>query len=92
MSVRALDLLVGEAVCNAGFCAALLNGHREEIIGAYDLSPKEKAFVLSIQAATLQEFAQALHGWLEDDQPPRGARLPWENDLAAAFAPRLAAG
>lgn len=64
MSVKALIRLVGEAVCNHRFREGLLNGHREEFVGLFDLTPEERAFILDIRAGGLEDFAHTLDQWL----------------------------
>ncbi|MGC8873040.1 MAG: Os1348 family NHLP clan protein [Chloroflexia bacterium] len=66
MSRRALERLVGTALVDSTFRERLLNGGRREAIAAFDLTPEERAQVLSIRAEDLQEFARALNGWLQD--------------------------
>ena len=63
---RALNQLLGDALCDQELRAALLNGHRADVITLLGLSEEEEDFVLSISAGTLQEFAQKLHYWLDD--------------------------
>jgi len=64
MSINALITLVGEAVCNHRFREGLLNGHREEFVGLFDLTPEERAFILDIRADGLEDFADTLDQWL----------------------------
>lgn len=64
MSCRELNRLIGMAMVEPRFREALLGGRREEALDAFDLTPEEKAVLLGIQAPTLQDFAQALYGWM----------------------------
>lgn len=64
MSVKGLITLVGEAVCNHRFREGLLNGHREQFVGLFDLTPEEREFVLDIRADGLEDFAHTLDQWL----------------------------
>ena len=74
---QVLDTLIGEALCDREIRAALLNGHRADVIMPLGLSQEEKDFVLGISARTLHEFARKLHGWLadEDHEEPLSAGL-----------------
>ncbi len=61
-----LALLVGDAGLNKTFRSRLLNGDRRRVIAAYDLSEEEREAILSIQANTLRDFAEALLLWLKN--------------------------
>ena len=65
-----LALLVGDAGLNKKFRSKLLNGDRSRIIAAYDLSDEEREAILSIQANTLPDFAEALLLWLKNKNGP----------------------
>ncbi len=57
MSIHGLQIMVGRAVISDEYCAAILNGHKAELIRELDLDPAESAQVLAIRANTLAEFA-----------------------------------
>ncbi len=73
MSCRELNRLIGTAMVEPRFREVLLGDRREEALGAFDLTPEEKAVLLSIQAPTLQGFAQALYHWMS----ARNGALPF---------------
>jgi hypothetical protein len=80
MTTRALEDLVTTALLDQSFQQALLNGHRREAIADFGLSVEERTLVLSIRAATLEDFAAALSRYLLErggDGMPVPARLPW---------------
>jgi hypothetical protein len=60
MSHRALQRIVGTAVTDPEFCVDLLNGKRQAILAAFDLSAEERSILLEIEASSLQEFASCL--------------------------------
>jgi hypothetical protein len=60
-----LEILVGTAGLDAALCERLLNGHRSQVITAFNLSKAEKEAVLAIKADSLPGFAMALLNWME---------------------------
>ncbi len=64
MSYRELNRLIGMAMVDPRFRKALLDGRREEVLAAFDLTPEETAVLMGIQASNLQDFAQDLYGWM----------------------------
>jgi hypothetical protein len=58
-----LAFLVGRAGLDKTLRSRLLNGDRSRAIAAYELSEEEREAVLSIQANTLVDFAEALLQW-----------------------------
>ncbi len=60
-----LQVLVGTATLDSRFCDRLLNGDRYQAIARFDLSEAEREVVLTIEANTLTEFAQALLIWMD---------------------------
>lgn len=81
MSKRALHLIVGEATLREAFRVGILNGHRAELLGKFDLEPDEYARVMAIQAQNLQEFAAAV----EQMTDPRPRLPPNGDDLGRAL-------
>ncbi len=65
MSNTALQVLVGTALTNQRFCEGLLNGSRRRLLADFDLTDEEKQAVMTIDAASIQEFAARLCDWLE---------------------------
>jgi len=63
MAHEALQTIVGSAIVDPGFQHGLLN-KAPGILNEFELTPEERAFVLGIQADTLQGFAQELHRWI----------------------------
>ncbi len=69
MAAPTLQLLIGTAVTDVGFRKALLNGSRRRILEGYALSGEEIETIMSIQADTLEQFAQELHQrFLHDEE------------------------
>ena len=68
MSALELDKLVGQAVVSKTFRAGILNGKRPELARHYSLTPEEMAAVLSIEAATLKDFAAAVRRIMANQQ------------------------
>jgi hypothetical protein len=73
MSALELNKLVGQAVVSKTFRAGILNGQRPELVRHFSLTPEEVAAVLSIEAATLPDFAAAV-GRIVANQPTRFAK------------------
>ncbi len=85
MSTRGLHTLVGRAVVSEVFCKGVLNGKRAELIREADLEPDEAAEVLAIQAASLPEFAAAVHEIILARDPRQtpawlGQLHPWTSE------------
>ena len=78
MSMRELDRLTGTALAEPRFCEALLGEHRPEALAKFDLTAEEQSMLLSIQARTLQEFAQTLDRWMSERN---GHQLPLRYEL-----------
>jgi hypothetical protein len=65
MSHRALQRIIGTAVTDPEFCTDLLNGKRQTVLTAFDLSAGERNMLLTIEASSLQEFASQLEEQLQ---------------------------
>jgi hypothetical protein len=87
MSSMALQILVGTALTDGGFCERLLNGSRHNLLTDFDLTDEERQAVLGISAASIQEFAARLCEWLEVWQSPG----PRPSESGAALHPSLRA-
>ncbi len=61
MSNVALQRLIGTALTDSSFRAALLNGSRRKILSRFPFSSDEVEAIMAIQANTLDEFARAAH-------------------------------
>jgi hypothetical protein len=82
MSSTGLNELVGKAVINENFHAALLDGRRAGCVAMFaaKLDPHEQAALLTIQASTLAEFAAAVERLI--DQGLHGpVQLPVETPV-----------
>jgi hypothetical protein len=55
-----IDRLVWEAFTNPDLRARLLNGHRREVLNAFNLTETERQTVLAVEADSLESFAEAL--------------------------------
>ncbi len=63
LSRPAMQQLVGRALLDPGFCTRLLNGSRAQILSKVDaLTDDERAFLMTVRADTLGEFASAITG------------------------------
>jgi hypothetical protein len=60
-----LQILVGTATLDSSFCDHLLKGDRYQAIAKFDLTEAEREVVLTIEANTITEFAQALLTWMD---------------------------
>ena len=65
MSHRALQRIIGTAVTDPEFCTDLLDGRRQTLLAAFDLSAEERNILLAIEAGSLQEFASRLEEQLQ---------------------------
>ncbi len=55
-----LNSLMGLALLDTSICDQLLNRHDDSLLNAFDLSAETKAWLCSIEAATLVELAEAI--------------------------------
>ena len=69
-----LERLVGTALVDPRFCEALLDGHREEVVASFDLTPAERAIILRIEAKTLAEFARMLDQTMKSGEGEKSAQ------------------
>ena len=63
MDSRRIDEMVWRALTDVPFREGLLNGHRRELVTAMDLTDAEQMAVLSVQADSLEGFAEALYNY-----------------------------
>jgi hypothetical protein len=66
MSQIALQSLIGAALIDHDFCEELLGRKQLTLLNKFDLSDEERNTVTSIQADSIQEFAEQLHEWLKE--------------------------
>ncbi len=66
MSQIALQSLTGTALIDHGFCEKLLSKKRLTLLAEFDLTDEEREAVISIEADSIQEFAEQLYEWLRD--------------------------
>ncbi len=66
MTLNALQLLIAAAVTDTNLRDRLLNGERQQVLELFDVSPEERAFLMQVNARTIQEFALKLEAWLEE--------------------------
>ena len=64
MAFESLQAVVGTAVIDSEFRAALLNGPRRAAVSDFGLTPEEMNVVLAIHAATLEQFAGQVDQWI----------------------------
>jgi len=57
---RRIDEMVWRALVDTPFREGLLNGHRRELVTSLELTDSERMAVLSVQADSLEAFAEAL--------------------------------
>jgi len=65
VSQHTLQKLVGTVIVDRCFRQAFLNGGRQRLLSQFELSPEERAFLLNIQADSLEGFAAELQQWLK---------------------------
>jgi hypothetical protein len=63
-----LQVMVATALIDAEFCRRLLNGQRHIVVNEFDLTEEERAFVQTIKANSIQEFAAQLDEWLQTQE------------------------
>jgi hypothetical protein len=66
MSQMALQSLIGAALIDREFCEKLLDGRRPSLLAQFDLTGEEREAVLSIEADSIQKFAEQLYERLKD--------------------------
>ena len=72
-----LERLIGTALVDREFCAALLRSPVEVAIG-FGLSDEEVGILKSASASTLEDLAGYIHAWMNQaPQPRRGANRRW---------------
>ena len=77
MDSRRIDEMVWRALVDTPFREGLLNGHRRELVTSMDLTDTERMAVLSVQADSLEGFAEALYTYVPASHAPaRLAPLP----------------
>jgi hypothetical protein len=65
-----LQALIARALVEPSFCAALLNGRREDCLEEFRLTVEERAAARDIEAPDLQSYARSLHAWMERHNRP----------------------
>ncbi len=68
MSGPALQTLIGTALIDSSFRAALLNGSRRRILQSFDLSDEQVETIMAIRADSLEQLASEIHRRLIDAQ------------------------
>jgi hypothetical protein len=63
-----MQAIIGNALTDTDFRAALLNGSRQRVLQAFDLTNDETAAIMAIRADSLEQFAGELHHWLVQAQ------------------------
>jgi hypothetical protein len=89
VSHEALQAIVGTALIDKDFRQAMLNGSRAMAIEQFELSPEEREAVMSIEAATLEQFAWQLHNWIMEKRRAEESRrdAKSEQGLQRHYAP-----
>ncbi len=64
MAFESLQAVVGTAVIDSEFRQALLNGSRRRVVTEFGLTTEEMNAIMSIRAATLEQFAGQLDQWI----------------------------
>ena len=64
MAFESLQAVIATAVINSEFRQALLNGSRRRVVSDFGLSSEEINAIMSIRAATLEQFAGQLDRWI----------------------------
>jgi hypothetical protein len=60
MSALAINKLIGRVLTSDSARAWVLNGHRADVLGEFELEPDEYTDIMDIRANTLQEFSAAV--------------------------------
>ncbi|MBN1314678.1 MAG: hypothetical protein JXA42_04400 [Anaerolineales bacterium] len=78
-----LNRIIGRALLDPVFCEMLLNGSRGKILHlhAEELSAEQRAYVMSVRAATINEFARALVDEYPADDGGQGEPPPSTHSL-----------
>lgn len=87
MTHEELQALVGKALVEPSFCAALLNGQREVCLAEFPLTADEYDAAATISAADLQDYARQLDNWITTRRQRPAIRpfaSPYPTRLAAA--------
>lgn len=64
MAFESLQAVVATAVIDSEFQRALLNGSRRRVVSDFGLTSEEMNAIMSIRAATLEQFAGQLDQWI----------------------------
>jgi hypothetical protein len=86
MAHEGLQVVVGTALVDPGFCRNLLD-KAPGALKRFELTPEEQEIIFSIQAKTFQDFARELHRWINGEAPrfsgavskPMGERVAAEH-------------
>jgi hypothetical protein len=87
MTHEELQALVGRALVEPSFCAALLNGQRDACLAEFSLTAEEHDAASAIAADDLQDYAKQLDGWITTRRQRPAIRpfaTPYPTRLAAA--------
>lgn len=86
MTHEELQALVGRALVEPSFCAALLNGQRDACLAEFPLTTDERAAAAVIAAEDLQDYARQLDGWITKQR-----QRPTVRPFATLYHTRMAA-
>ncbi len=64
MSAQSIQAIIGAALTDATFRAALLNGSRRRVLQSFQLNRDEFEAIMAIRSDSLEGFAHELHEFL----------------------------
>ncbi len=70
MDNATIEEVVGYAIIDRDFRAALLNGKRASVLSRFNLTTEERQALMSIRAESLESFAGQLVGWMQTQSVP----------------------
>ena len=70
MAYETLQLIVGTAIVDSGFCRSLLK-RSPDALNSFELTLDESEAIRGIHAESLESFASELHKWITQGSRPR---------------------
>ncbi|MGD2103844.1 MAG: hypothetical protein PVJ55_01865 [Anaerolineae bacterium] len=75
MSHAGIKQLVGAALVDRDVFEGLKNGKRSALLAGFDLTDEEREMLDSLEAGSVQDLADSLHGWLMEQSEPATLRV-----------------
>lgn len=70
MAYLALRRLIGAALVDRDLYHGLMNGQRSALMAEFDLTEEERQVVVSFEAGSPRDLADAAHTWLKEQTSP----------------------